>query len=292
MTFTQKELMFKFTLASGNFQASGSSGGNSLTLSNLRAEVRILKAGGVGLGSMQAAIYGMTLSHMNQLTQRQSVTTTTKNTVVVRAGDIGGSLTEVFQGTIYHAWMDTQAMPDVAFRVEAQAGLYEAQKPIEPTSVSGTADVAKTMQQITKAIGLQFEDNNVRVKIANPYLPGTGVTQIKTLAKMAGIEHIIDLGKLAIWNPGQARSGSTLISPDTGMVGYPCMTYSGVEVKTLFQPTIKYGAKIQIRSSVTPASGEFIIYALDYDLASQMPNGPWFCLISAYDATIGPPPVA
>lgn len=41
-----------------------------------------------------------------------------KFSITVQAGDVG-ALSTVFQGNIYRAWVDAQAMPDVAFRVEA-----------------------------------------------------------------------------------------------------------------------------------------------------------------------------
>ncbi|MGC2092124.1 MAG: hypothetical protein WA648_02915 [Methylocella sp.] len=66
---TQKLLTFQFTLASGNFQSSTGGSGNSITLSGLRCEAKILKSGGAGLSSLEGAIYGMTLSQMNQLNQ-------------------------------------------------------------------------------------------------------------------------------------------------------------------------------------------------------------------------------
>ncbi len=196
----------------------------------------------------------------------------------------------IFQGTIFHAWMDAQATPDVAFRVEAQAGLVEAMKPIAPTSVQGSGDTATIMGQLAKTMGLNFENNNVNVKLSNPYFHGTGRTQALHLAEAAGIEWIIDNGKLAIWNKGQARSGAaTMVSKDTIMVGYPGLTQWGVVVKTLFDPTLTYGGQIQVQSDITPACGMWIIYALEYDLASMMPHGPWFCLISACSPNQAPP---
>lgn len=138
--------------------------------------------------------------------------------------------------------------------------------------MKGTADVAQVMKKLAATAGLQFENNDINVKLANPYLPGTTIQQIKAIAKYAGIEHIIDLNTLAIWNHGQARSGdAALVSPQTGL---------------------KYGGTVQLESSITPASGKYIINRIDYDLASQMPRGPWFCDVTAYNAALGEPPVS
>jgi hypothetical protein len=280
LALTQKLLTFQFNLANGNF----GSGGNAMTISGLRATAKISKAGSAGMSQVEAAIYGMTLSQMNQLTTfGLNITQTGKNSLIVQAGESGGSLSTVFQGTIIEAWMDASGMPDVVFRVFANAGSIEAvQTPSPPTSVKGQADVAKMMSSLASTLGLTFENNNVNVQLANPYFPGSLRTQALQIAKAAGIEWIIDNGTLAIWPAGKARQGGgTLISKDTILVGYPGFNSKGVVLKTLFDPTLKYGAPIQVQSDITPACGTWTIYSMDYNLASMVPNGPWFCIISA-----------
>jgi hypothetical protein len=59
---------------------------------------------------------------------------------------------------------------------------------------------------------------------------------IRNLAEDAGFEWIMDKGVLAITLPGQARV-PVLISPQTGMVGYPTFVSPNIVVKALFNPT-------------------------------------------------------
>jgi hypothetical protein len=288
MAFTQKNLSFSFSLANGNFGG----GGNSLTISGLRATAKIAKVGGADMSSLEAEIYGMTLSQMNQLTTfGTQFAQVGMNSITVQAGDLGGQMSTVFVGTIQTAWMDATGMPQVAFRVQANAGLVQAvQTPSPPTSVQGQGDVAQMMSNLAQQMGLQFENNNVNVKLANPYFPGSLRTQALQIARAAGCEWIIDNGTLAIWPTGTARQGGgTLISKDTILVGYPGFNSQGIVVNTLFDPTITYGAAIQVQSDVTPACGTWYVYTLDYDLACQTPHGPWFVTISAYNPNSKPP---
>jgi hypothetical protein len=279
VAFTEKLLSFQFTLAQGSFQG----GGNSLTVEGLRATAKIIKSGGADMSTLEASIYGMTLSQMNQLTLVGiNITQVGKNTIIVQAGDAETGMSTVFQGTITSAWMDGTTMPEVPFRVQANAALFEAVTPQTPTSVQGQADVAQMMSKIAQTLGLNFENNSVSAKLANPYFFGTGRTQALAIAQAAGIEWIIDNGTLAIWPPGQSRQGAaTTVSKDTIMVGYPGFNQMGIVVKVLWVNTLEYGMTIQVQSDITPACGTWVIYSMDYDLSSQLPHGPWFCTLSA-----------
>ena len=275
MSFTRRFIEVDFDLQQGNFQG----GGNTHTVKDLQVHATIVKAGGASMGAANIEIYGLPLSTMNQLsTYGMVLTLTGRNSVIVRAGDDPAQLTTVFQGTIASASMDGQGQPNVAFHVEAYVGAYENSKPVEPTSMPGSQDVGTLMSTIAQKAGLQFENNGIDTKIMNPYLPGTAVQQMHALAQAARIERVIDNGTLAIWKPGQARQGATTtISPETGLVSYPIFDSQGVIVRTLFQPSLTYGSKITIQSSMTPACGDWNVYKLTYDLACLTRNGPWFC---------------
>jgi len=279
MAFTTKYIEVDFSLAQGVFTG----GGNAYTAKGLRISAQILKAGGASFGQAALAIYGLPLSVMNQLgTFGQTLTVTGKNTVTVKAGDDPNNLATIYVGSIFNAYMDGQSQPNVPFRVEASVVAYEAVVPVPPTSQPGSQDVGDLLGQMAKAANLQFENNGITSKIVNPYYWGSAIQQIVALAEHAGIEHIIDLGTLAIWKPGSARQGSgATVSPSTGMVGYPRFNAQGIDITAEFQPTFVYGQSIQVQSSITPACGTWNIYRLEYDLESETPNGRWFVDILA-----------
>jgi hypothetical protein len=138
------------------------------------------------------------------------------------------------------------------------------------------------LSNLAKLAGLNFENNGVNVKLSNPYFAGSARTQILQICEAANIGHIIDNNTLAIWPAGQPRGGATaMISKDTILVGYPGFNSQGVVVKCLWDPSIVPMGKIQVQSDITPANGPWTIYAMDYDMASMMPGGPWFVTLSA-----------
>ena len=275
-SYTQKLLTVQFTLGTGTF---GETGQNILTISGLRVSATVVKSGGAALGSAQIRIFGMTQSQMNQLsTLGLLITQVRRNTVTLMAGDAISGMSQVFTGTIVNAWSDYQGAPQVSFNVEAYAAYLDAIKPVAPTSYPpGGTDVATIMAGLATQMGLQFENNGVSAKLASPYFPGTAKDQAQRCADAANINWVIDNGVFAIWPKNAVRSGSAVvISPETGLVGYPIFDSMGVILRTLFNPLIRYGCLVQVDSSLTPANGVWSVYALTYDLSCMTPGGPWF----------------
>lgn len=287
MTFVRRLLSIRFILGEGTF---GETGQNTVDLSGLRITSKILKAGGPSMGTLDMQVFGMTASLMNQLSTLGLIwTQIRRNTVVLSAFDEGAVPSVVFQGTITNAWADFQAAPDVAFHVEAHTGLLEAVSSMGPTSFVGGADVALIMSGLATKMGLAFENSGITSVLSNPYFWGSPRNQVQACADAAGINWIIDNGKLAIWPRGGARGGAVpLISPATGMIGYPAYTSKGIMVRTLYNPSIGYGGLVEVQSSQQPASGQWVVYGLDHDLDAQFPGGKWETNLSATRPGLGP----
>ena len=279
MTFTHKFLKFDFALSQGNFQG----GGNTTSVVGLRSSASIVKAGGLSQGALQFAIYGMTIDEMNKLsTYGQTLTLVGKNTVTVSAGDDPSNLSQVYQGNISSAFMDGNSQPQVAFRGEAFVSGDIAIKPTPTTTLSGSIDAAGMLQTLAGVSGLMFENNGVSTKLTNPHYSGSPIQQIEAICTDAKCEHIIDNETLAVWPASGSRSGSTQINPQTGLVGYPAFNAQGVVFKALFDPTLTFGASVQLQSELTPACGTWIIHHLVYELEAETPQGNWFVIVQAH----------
>ncbi len=285
MAFAKKRLSASFSLSNGVFAG----GGNSADISGLRMSARITTPGGDDAGNLSLAIYGMTLSTMAQLTVLPfELTKIGQNTVVLSAGEEGGSMSVVFRGTINFACVDAANQPDVCFRVMAIAGLFDRVKPVSAFSAPGSSDVADVMGQLAKTMGLTLENSGVNVKLTDVNLPGTAIQQVAGLARHAGIEWTLDDQVLAIWPAGQPRQGAaTIISPATGAVGYPAFTASGIIVTTEFQNTLKFGAKINVQSELQQARGDWFVHYIEYALDCELPNGRWFATLEAGKIGVG-----
>ena len=161
----------------------------------------------------------------------------------------------------------------------AYAGLYEAAKAVPPTSFKGLTDVATIMANIAALAGWGFQNNGVDIKMEHPYYPGTAWDQMQQVAEHANINAHLDDGTphtLVIWPKGGARDGVVpLVSPATGMIGYPIFTNMGIVVTTRFNPSIGFGQRVQVQSDLPQANGIYHVATLTQNLEAELPHGAW-----------------
>ena len=261
---------------------------NTVEVSGLRISAAVVKQGPPGAGTAEIRIYGLTQDLMNQLsTLGKPLPMARLNTVILKAGDATNGLSAVYQGNLNNAWQNLDNLPEPFFEVIAAVGTFDALKPVPPLSFPGQADTATVMAGIATTMGRAFENNGVQVPLAKGvYLPGTALEQAQSLARMANIELFDDGMTLAIWPKSGSRGGTIpLISPQSGLVGYPRYTDQGMQFSCIFNPSILFGGQIQMQSSITPANGTWYVNGLTYDLACYTPGGPWFCVVSLRSAS-------
>jgi hypothetical protein len=273
----KKQLRFVITLGTGKF---GSSDNDTITLQGFRAIADIDKAGGMMMGTLRAKIFGVKQVDMNSVTTLQwKPGTLIPNTVEVFAID-GAAETLVFAGNIVNAWADYQSMPDVYLHIQAQSAFFNALKAIPPRSFKGRVDVASVMAQITRDLGYTFENNGVTTQLTDVYLPNTGMEQAKDLARAAGCDLYLDDKILAITPSNVPRKVIIpLISPASGLVGYPTFDGVGVNFQTLFNPAVTFGGSVKLETDVQQAAGEWVVTSVGHRLESEKPGGAWFSTI-------------
>ena len=283
--FTRKKLDLTITLGSGSF---GDTLADTVTLSGFRMSADVKNPGGDSMGMYQGRVYGMKAATMNQLTTIGTINRAvkTKNTVLLAAGDNESGMQSVFQGVIYDAWADYNTSPDVAFNIIAYAGLDAAVKPVGATSYRGPTAVATIMTAFATEMGLTFENNGVAVTLGNPYFSGTTLNKLRQCARAANILYTIDRGVLAIWNKvgGRATVGDVpLLSPTTGLVGYPALSSKGMTINSLFNYNIQLGRDVQVKSSIPMACGKWRVFNVSHSLSSELADGTWFTTTDVYN---------
>jgi hypothetical protein len=285
MALVERALGVSVKLESGGF----SEGGNSANLPDgLKMIAYVEHAGGLSDGTLDLTIYGMTRSLMNQLsTLGMQINLVPKNLITLTAGE-PGKMSTAFIGYIIAAYADFNASPDVAFHITAHTlGPFGAQ-PLEPSSFKGSADVATVMSGFATKMGLRFENNGVTAKLQNQYYSGSVRTQAQARASrpraFRGITARAAFSRsgrrTARATTGRFRRSRRL--RDGSMIGYPTYTAYGIMLRSLYDPTIGFGQKIQVQSSVL-TTGEWAVYGLSHHLESQTPNGKWETEILAYN---------
>lgn len=235
--------------------------------------------GGAGMGGLQLRIYGLTPGLMAELsTVGKMPQTYPRNQVAVYAGDDKVGMSLVFYGTVTAAYADMMAAPEVAFVVIGAVGVIEALLPVPPSSWPGAVDAADILKTLADQMGMAFENNGVSVILRDAYYPGSPRAQALACVNHANISwNGLEQNTLAIWPKGATRKSTTiLISPETGMVGYPTYTANGIFVTVEYNPAIGFGASVEVKSIITQANGIWGVLTMTHDLAAEMPNGPWF----------------
>ena len=287
MSFLQRKIRLIITLGStpqNPNQVFDGTNSNTVTLEGLRISANILKAGGKGLSTANLRIYGMTFSVMNKLSTLGVPIAfyVAANTITIQAGDDVSGMSTVFEGNIQQAWGDFEGMPDVAFNIQAFVGALNLAAPTAPTSYPGSFDVATAMSGLAVRGGYNFQNNGVSVQLPASYFSGSLINQINQLVEHANIAHIIENGTLYIWPMGGSRDELIPeIGPDSGLALYPKYTGVGISFRTVYNPSIGFGSKIKMKTSLTPAAGIWIVKNLVYDLESEMPDGKWFTDVEA-----------
>lgn len=277
--YTVKKLNFTFQMAAGStFTGTGS---NQLTLTGLRAAVHIEFAVQPNTGPAVIQIFGMTLDDMNQLSRAGLSYEADVNFVLVQAGDDVEGMTTVFNGLIFEAHPNMNSAPQSFFLVKASSANIIQLKPAQPISFNGATPAATALEQIIKPAGLTLQNNGVTAVLSSPYFSGSTWDQINAAVRAANCFSFLDNinNVLAIWPKDVGRGGQHLIiSPETGMIGYPDFQAKLVVVRTLFNATVasvQVGDVVEIRSQLKSANGKFAVVGINHDLASQLPDGPW-----------------
>jgi hypothetical protein len=292
-SFQQKLLRTTFIL-SNNAVFNGAN--NQLQIVGLRT-LATIRASGAGIAPQATIqIYGMKQSDMNALTMLAwQALTIERNTVILEASSDGGqSWNAVFQGQITTSGPDYTAMPDVCLRVEATTLYYELLTPGEPLAYTGVTSVASAVAKLAQGINYGFQNNGVTATLQNPYIPGSSISQMKTLCDQAGVDFYIDpqggpngKGLIAITNKGQPRTGALIptLTPQSGMESYPTLEFWGFTVRSLYNPAYVFGGQIIVKGSDvlgpsgTPyalgANGTWWIYKITHTLESIKLNGTW-----------------
>ena len=279
-TFVRRRLEVSYTLGRDTFDGIR----DTINLSGLRMAATISKPGGFVQGNLQLRIFGLSLSDMLKMTVlgKGFLGVNKGNTITLRAGSGDGtSAATVYHGTVTNAWPDLEAQPDSSLAIVAFGAADVAMQSIPPSSYAGGVDVAVIMADLAGKMNKRFENAGVKVMLSNSYFPGSAYSQAEAAAHAANINMSIDDGVLVIWPKGGSREGLVpLISKDMGMIGYPTVSQIGIEIRTLFNPAVTFGAKVKVESVLTPACGVWQVSQLEHTLESETPDGAWFSRLS------------
>lgn len=279
-SFKLKTIRTTITLGKGTFGG----GGNSKIIEGLATDVDITKPGLPEKNSASVSIANISLADMEQMTflafqPLQSL----KNLITIEVGEQGKTLATVFKGEITSAYADYGSVPDVEFKIEALSGGYAAQIGAKPISVKGNAKAADLIKQFAKEIGYTFKNEGVAASVRNAVFNGSPIEKARSVADEVGAELLIDDDSMILMPYDKPRSGgAVLLTPETGLIGYPSFTSDGISFSCFFNPNLKQGGQVKIESIVPRASGYWKITKLSHKLtAYRTGGGSWYSSVDA-----------
>lgn len=284
MAFNRKVIRLTLTL-NGKDESFTSDNQNKLEAVGLRISAEVNFGNGMPAPSARLRIYGLPAETMNKLIrQKYRDAKKLRDDIMVEAGDQGEDLMMVFKGGIVEAYPDYAEAPNVSLIIEAQTAVLEAMTPSDAESYEGTHDVINIMGNVCKRIGYTLEDNGVKQLLENVYLCNTDISKIKWLAEAANLDLYVESGNIAVTRKGEPRKLKIpVISPDSGMIGYPVPTSVGVQFKCFYDPIVRFGGIVRVKDSIIErCNGDWITYGVRVTLETETEGGRWFMDVSAY----------
>lgn len=276
-SFIKKIIEIRFTLSTGQFPE-----GNTKIVKGLRCDITIDKPGLPAKNTAVGMVYGMRREDAEKLTTlAYRPLTIGRHLVEIFAGEDPEQLHLAFRGDITQAWGDYNKQPDANFYFEAITGFYSSIDPISPFTAEGGQLVSSICSSLANTIGVSFTNNGITSSVSNPYLKGTATQQAQQLSHDQDFDMFLDDNEMVITEKGQPtgeKNRAPLISPTTGMIGYPQFSQNGLTVKSLYNPAIKMGNWIEVQSSITKANGFFRTTSIKHRLSSESDDGPWFSI--------------
>lgn len=266
-----KTIRTTIILGEGEF----SDGTNTRVIEGLATTVDIEKAGLPDKNTAKVKIANLNLAEMEQLTflafrPLQS----RKNKIMIEAGEKGKELSVVFKGDITSSFPDFTTAPDIFLNIEAMAAGWSMQMNTSPTSVDGEAEAPKLFEQFANEAGYGFVNNGISATVKNTTFVGSPPQKAEQLAKEINCELIIDDENYIIQDWGQTQGDAVVISPESGLIGYPSFTNEGISCKSFFNPALKFGGQIRLESVLPRATGFWKITKLNHALSAYT-SGEW-----------------
>lgn len=196
----------------------------------------------------------------------------------VEAGRRSTGYSLVFQGDITNA-VGAQP-PDITLTLKAATGDY-AKGDIVSRSQAGVVPLHNIAARVAQDLDLSLTFQAGAKQISNYSYTGSAIKQVDQLGRLSRVNAYVDDSTLVVkdWNAplaGRVRE----VNLDTGMIGIPEFTETGIKVKLLFDNQTVLGGALRVTSRLNPAAnGLYTVAKLGFELASR--DTPFYFIAEA-----------
>jgi hypothetical protein len=297
MSFIKRRIDVKMALDGDTFDGSN----NTISVTGLKCNLTVNSyAGSINqfASDIQLAIYGMRPSDMAKLsTLGFNSGSYAKNLIDVYAGDDLSGMSHVFNGGITSGVINYNGQPEVGVNLVASASASMKFAKVAATSYKGAMQVTTMIEGICQVAQppLRFLNAGVTAVLRDHAVGGSTDDQIRDICLASKTLYAYDWAdgqkRCVIWPmTGQKNDQVLDLSAATGMVGYPCYSVIGLDVKSLFNPNIEVGRLIKVSSTIPKptgslsqpgfqapgANGTYYTCGVQHMLDSETPDGQWF----------------
>jgi hypothetical protein len=250
--------------------------GETFVLEDFAIDCSIQKNGGVELSKSKVNIYGLKLETMQRLVWTQYRNRTLAyNRITVEAKEGNSAYSMVFKGEILFCVADFNGASPV-LKIEATTAALGKLIPDDPISVEGSQSAASLIESLAKKANLTFTNEGVTAQVSDTTLSGDPVTKMQSIARQVGAELLIEDQHVTLLPKNKPKEtvggGSPVVDAESGMIGYPTLTNTGVNCTCYYRPDIRLGSSVTVKTIVPMASGTWLVTQVSHELSANNPK--------------------
>lgn len=202
----------------------------------------------------------------------------TRKVLTVEAGRVSTGYSLVFAGDITNA-VGGQP-PDITMTLKAAACDF-AKGTINAAAMPGVTPLQTIAARVAADLGLSLNFQATPKQIANYSFTGSAAKQVDHLGQMGRVNAYVDDTSLIVKDWGKPLARRTrILNLETGLIGIPEFTETGVKVKMLFDNQTVLGGGLMLSSKLNPAAdGLYTISKLGFELANR--DTPFYYIAEA-----------
>ena len=281
--YNLKVLKFEFDAGSGSFDSSGNT---KLTISDVKALVKVSYTGNIGGTMADVTLYGLGMDLIAMLSAKGIGASF--NALQQVGMNIYANDTLIFSGGIYACYANMNTIPEAALIINAMAGIDLSRKTTKPYSFKGKVSVLEIMKSIATPNNYTIEAFKLDGYFGeNSYFVGSPLEQIRQVCSHFDFSMAISGNKISVWKRVDGiNTVKAQVSPENGLIGYPVFTQSGLTYQAQFSPYLAAGQQVSITTSLPNASGTYMNNVVEHYLSSWVKNGPWMSVCQASKVTV------
>ncbi|WHB31173.1 hypothetical protein [Xanthomonas phage NEB7] len=243
--------------------------------------------GGKQFGNAKVVIYGVRLDAMNQIARLwlEALTPQATDMLELNVWD-GQAYLPFFSGVITWSTVNASQQPQVALEIEANDAMAGMIATASPYAQEGPVALWDALTAILEPVGfvVDYADTVPDIYITRARVTGTPIEQAgKLMAYFPDLTWHVNLQRFIVRNANEPYDENAIpVARETGMVGYPVYSTSGLSFSTLFDARIRPGVPLDVRTEFDFVNRtKWVASVLQHNLQPNTPGGAWMTNIAA-----------